>query len=94
MGYLLKQDEQLIDIASAFNFERKGLKTILEYAMSAKQTSLKTIKNGGNAKFKSRKGNIHSFSHPRLGKNLNPSVKSLGKIYRTEDVPKEASDGE
>ncbi len=26
--------EQLIDIASAFNFERKGLKTILEYAMS------------------------------------------------------------
>ncbi len=56
----------------------------------AKQTILKTIKNGGNAKFKSRKGNIHSFSHPRLGKNLNPSVKSLGKIYRTEDVPEEA----
>jgi len=26
--------EQLIDIASAFNFERKGLKTILEYTMS------------------------------------------------------------
>jgi excisionase family DNA binding protein len=26
--------EQLIDIASAFNFERKGLKAILEYAMS------------------------------------------------------------
>jgi len=25
-----------------------------------------------------------------LGKNLNPSVRSLGKIYRTEDVPEEA----
>ncbi len=34
MEYLLKQHEQLIDIASAFNFERKGLKTTLEYAMS------------------------------------------------------------
>jgi len=63
---------------------------IQDAVQSAQQTILTTIKNGGNAKFKSRKGAVHSFSHPRLGKNLNPSVRSLGKIYRTEDVPKEA----
>ena len=33
--------EQLIDIASAFNFERKGLKTILECAMSG--TSIEVV---------------------------------------------------
>ena len=43
-------------------------------------------------KFKSRKGDIHSFSIDRLPKNLSPASRVLGKIYLTENVPNEALD--
>ena len=39
---------------------------------------------------KSRKGEIHSFSIDRMPKGLNPVVRQLGKIFLTEEVPKEA----
>jgi len=57
---------------------------------SAKGTIKKTINQGGKPKFKNRKGSIHSFSHPRLGKKLNPAIQSLGEIHRTETIPNEA----
>ena len=40
--------------------------------------------------FKSRKGDIHSFSIDRLPKNFSPASRALGKIYLTEDVPNQA----
>jgi putative transposase len=43
-------------------------------------------------RFKSRKGEIHSFSIDRMPKGLNPVVRQLGKIHLTEEVPEEAID--
>ena len=41
-------------------------------------------------RFKSRKESKQSFSIDRLPKGLNPCIRSLGRIYLTEKVPKEA----
>ena len=41
-------------------------------------------------RFKSRKGDIHSFSMDRMPKNLSPASRALNKIYLTEEVPIEA----
>ena len=59
-------------------------------AVMAKNKKKKGDKNGfSNLKFKSRKGDIHSFSIDRMPSGLNPAVKALGKIYLTENVPNE-----
>lgn len=48
-------------------------------------------KNGfSTIKFKSKKGEIHSFSIDRMPKGLNPVPRALEKIYLTEKIPEEA----
>lgn len=71
---------------------------IVATAVLAAQQTFKAVCRGNNKRkttlgeiqFKSRKSNRQSFSMDRLPKCLSPTVRNLGKIYITEDVPKEA----
>ena len=71
---------------------------IVDNAVLSAQTTFKAVlknsknKNYSKIRFKSRKGEIHSFSIDRMPKGLNPVVRQLGKIFLTEEVPKEAID--
>jgi putative transposase len=64
--------------------------------LSAQKTFKAVVSRNKNSfskiRFKSRKGEIHSFSIDRMPKGLNPVVRQLGKIYLTEEVPEEAID--
>jgi putative transposase len=62
-------------------------------AVLSRNKKKKGDKNGfSKIRFKSRKGEIHSFSIDRMPKGLNPVVQQLGKIFLTEKVPNEAID--
>ena len=71
---------------------------IVDNAVLSVQKTMKIImkknkggKNGYHqARFKSKKGDIHSFAIDRMPKGLNPVVRALGKISLSEKIPKEA----
>ncbi len=71
---------------------------IIGDAVKEAQTTMKKImkqskgkKNGfSKASFKSRKGDIHSFSIDRLSKSGKVAPKALGDIHITEEIPTEA----
>jgi putative transposase len=76
---------------------------IVDNAVLSAQKTFKTVisrnkkKKGDKSgfskiRFKSQKGEIHSFSIDRMPKGLNPVVRQLGKIHLTEEVPEEAID--
>lgn len=74
---------------------------IVDHAVLSALTSFKAVMKRNKSKkgektgfstlrFKSRKGDIHSFGGDRFPKSESPFPKALGEIFLTEDVPEEA----
>jgi len=89
-----KEQEEKNHIYNSIIVDNAVLSALKTFKIIMKRNRQKKGEKNGFSKlnFKSRKGDIHSFSMDRLPKNLFPASRVLGKIFLTEKIPNEAID--